>query len=120
MDDDDLTFDGDVQVTKNGRTTGETFGDLIDDCLSVRIPKTDIKSYGYFAFFKCYGVGNRPNDNFMLPGDSGSAVFVIDNDSTHKPLGVGFALMSTQTAVCRIDTIVHKLDLQIVRYLNNR
>lgn len=42
--------------------------------------------------------------------------FVIENDITLKPLGIAYAYLSSQTAVCRIKEIIKKLGLTIVKY----
>lgn len=42
--------------------------------------------------------------------------FVIENDITRKPLGIAYAYLSSQTAVCRIKEIIKKLGLTIVKY----
>lgn len=40
--------------------------------------------------------------------------FVIENDITLKPLGIAY--LSSQTAVCRIEEIIKKLGLTILKY----
>lgn len=111
-----MTFDGETKVTKSGRTTGTTIGDLTDDSLTVRVDSSFL-SKGYIAFFNCYAVENMPERGaFFRQGDSGSGVFVIMEDKTLKALGIAFASLFSQTAVCKIDTIIQKLDLNIVRY----
>lgn len=42
--------------------------------------------------------------------------FVIENDITLKPLGIAYAYLGSQTAVCRIKEIIKKLGLTIVKY----
>lgn len=120
LNDEELNFDGETKVTKSGRTTGTTIGDLTDDSLTVRVD-TSFLSRGYIAFFNCYAVENITEQNaFFRQGDSGSGVFVIEKDETLKPLGIAFASLFSQTAVCKIDSIIQKLDLKIVRYLENK
>lgn len=75
---------------------------------------------GYFAFFNCYAIGNTNNDVFFREGDSGSGVYVIENDGTLKPLGIAFAYMNSQTAVCGVNEIVERLNLKIVKYLTSQ
>lgn len=112
---DDLTFDGD-RVTKKGRTTGTTIGYLVDNSLSVRINKS-FPSKGCFCFCNCYAIENNTEDQpFFEAGDSGSGVYVIEKENTLKPLGIAFAKSCLYTAVCKIDKIVEKLNLEIVRY----
>lgn len=107
-------------VTKTGRTTGTTYGYLKDNCLTVRVNRSFL-SRGYFAFFNCYAIENNTDiQPFFLEGDSGSGVYVMENGKPSKPLGIAFAYLDSQTAVCNIAMIVDKLDLQIVRYLENK
>lgn len=111
-----MTFDGETKVTKSGRTTGTTIGDLKDDSLTFRV-ETFFMSRGFIAFYNCYAVENILGMNdFFKQGDSGSGVFVIENGQTLKPLGIAFAFLSSQTAVCKINRIINKLDLTIMRY----
>lgn len=120
VNDEELDFDGETKVTKSGRTTGTTIGDLTDDSLTVRVD-TSFLSRGYIAFFNCYAVENITEQNaFFRQGDSGSGVYVMEKDETLKPLGIAFASLFSQTAVCKIDSIIQKLDLKIVRYLDNK
>lgn len=44
----------------------------------------------------------------------------MEMDETLKSLGIAFASLFSQTAVCKIDPIIQKLDLKIVRYLENK
>lgn len=116
---DDLVIEKDI-VTKTGRTTGTTYGCLIDDSLTVKVDRSFL-SRGYFAFFNCYAIEDKTDDQpFFLEGDSGSGVYVMENGKPSKPLGIAFAYLDSQTAVCNIGMIVDKLDLQIVRYLENK
>lgn len=69
----------------------------------------------------CYAIeDNTDIQPFFLEGDSGSGVYVMENGKPSKPLGIAFAYLDSQTAVCNIAMIVDKLDLQIVRYLENK
>lgn len=118
--DEDLSYEGDVTVTKLGRTTGKTYGDLTDNSLTVKVDRSS-RSKQYMTFYNCYAIENKSkNDFFFKEGDSGSGVFVNGKDESLKPLGIAFAFLLSQTAVCRIDTIVDKLDLKIVKYIENR
>lgn len=107
----DLILEEDI-VTKKGKTTGTTHGYLMNDTLSFPL-------FGsYFSF--CYTIENiNDDDPFFLPGDSGSGVYVIKNRKPKIPLGIAFAFMNWQTAVCNISEIVDELGLQIVRYFEN-
>lgn len=75
---------------------------------------------GYFAFSNCYAVSRFDNGHFFYPGDSGCGVYVKYSDGRLKPLGIGFAFLNSETAVCRIDKIVDKLGLDIVSYIDIR
>lgn len=115
----DLIMEKDI-VTKTGRTTGKTKGCLMDDSLTVKVDRSFL-SRGYFAFFNCYAIEDNADDQpFFLEGDSGSGVYVMENGKPSKPLGIAFAYLDSQTAVCNIGMIVDKLDLQIVKYLENK
>lgn len=71
-------------------------------------------------FHNCFAVGSISEDKpFFEQGDSGSGVLVMDEDKTYKPLGIAFAYLPELVAVCQIDEILDKLNLQIVRYLEN-
>lgn len=108
-----------MKVTKIGRTTGETMGYLIGDDLVCRVDESFMSS-GFLIFFDCYSVDNMEIGNpFFRDGDSGSGVYLIDRDESLKALGIAFAYLSSITAVCKIDMIVDKLDLEIVRYVEN-
>lgn len=107
-------------VTKTGRTTRTTYGCLMEDSLAVKVDVSFL-SRGYFAFFNCYAIEDIPDHRpFFREGDSGSGVYVMENGKPSKPLGIAFAFMNSQTAVCNIGMIVDKLDLQIVRYRENK
>lgn len=115
----DLIMEKDI-VTKTGRTTGTTKGYLMDDSLTVKVDRSFL-SRGYFAFFNCYAIEDIPDYRpFFREGDSGSGVYVMENGKPSKPLGIAFAYLDSLTAVCNIGMIVDKLDLQIVRYLENK
>lgn len=114
-----MIFEKDI-VTKTGRTTGTTYGCLKENSLTVKVD-TSFLSRGYFAFFNCYAIEDNTDDQlFFLEGDSGSGVHVMENGKPSKPLGIAFAFLDSQTAVCNIGIIVDKLNLQIVRYLENK
>lgn len=101
-------------VIKTGRTTGTTHGRLKLDSLSIRVDKS-FAAKGYMVFFNCFEViDNKGFKTFFEPGDSGAGVFVEKENGTLKPLGIAFASMNSQTAVCKIDAIVKELKLAIV------
>lgn len=107
-----------MEVIKSGRTTGRRVGVLQHGILSVKVDKSFL-SRGYFAFFNCYAIGNTNSQVFFTGGDSGSGVSVIEKDGTLKPLGIAFAYLNSQTAVCRIDEIIKSLQLNIVKYCSS-
>lgn len=108
----DLISENDI-VTKRGKTTGTTYGYIINDSLAIEMD-------GYI-YKNCYGIENINNDDpFFRPGDSGSGVYVIRGNNPIFPLGIAFALLRSQTAVCDISQIVDQLGLQIVRFAKNK
>lgn len=108
-----------MKVTKIGRTTRETIGILTGDDLVCRIDES-FMSPGYLIFFDCYSVIDADKENpFFRDGDSGSGVFLKDSDGSLKPLGIAFAYLFSKTAVCKINSIVDTLDLEIVKYVGN-
>lgn len=102
-------------VFKIGRTTGPTTGHLKRTGTSLTF-KMD-KAKEFMIFKQCYSVEGN-GESFFQKGDSGSGVFVITNDGTLKPLGIAFAFSMSETAVCKIETIVDKLDLVIIKSPN--
>lgn len=109
---DDLNTNEKLKVRKTGRTTGRTDGYLKDNIPSVRVKN--------FKFQNCYHVVNIDDTVFFKEGDSGSGVFLIQDEEITKPVGIAFAFMtySPHTFVCRIDTIIDKLSLNLVTYSN--
>lgn len=111
-----MNFDGKVQVTKAGRTTGTTTGYLADNSLSVQINKTFTPNKSFY-FVNCYAINDKTTEKaFFEPGDSGSGVYVLENGDTLKPLGIAFGTLYSCTAVCKINKVVENLDIAIVRY----
>lgn len=102
-------------VFKIGRTTGPTTGHLKRTGTSLTF-KMD-KAKEFMIFKQCYSVEGN-GESFFQKGDSGSGVFVITNDGTLKPLGIAFAFSMSETAVCKIEKIVDKLDLVIIKSPN--
>lgn len=109
---DDLNTNEKIKVRKTGRTTGRTDGYLKDTIPSVRVKN--------FKFQNCYHVVNIDDTIFFKEGDSGSGVFLIEDEEITKPVGIAFAFMnySPHTFVCRIDSIIDKLSLNLVMYSN--
>lgn len=115
--DEELQFDRIIKVTKTGRSTGTTTGHLIDKNFTFAVRQF----FRFFSFYKCYLVANVSEDqDFIKLGDSGSGVYVIQNEetNTYLPLGIAFGLMTygSKAIVCKIDNVVEKLNLTIVRY----
>lgn len=118
--DEELQFDKTIKVTKTGRSTGTTTGHLIGKNFTFAERKFG-SPCRFFSFYKCYLIGNVSEDqDFIKPGDSGSGVYVIQNEetNTYLPLGIAFGLMAygSKAIVCKIDNVVEKLNLTIVRY----
>lgn len=115
-DENSLAFNGSVLVKKKGRTTGETFGKLVGDCLYVRVYSTEVRGR-YYEFENCFSV--KPKDKttrFFEKGDSGSGVFVIEKDNSLKPLGIAFASLFCKTAVCKIGQITNAFNVSVYDY----
>lgn len=110
----DLSNQKQVLVRKTGRTTSTTTGILppTNNSLTIRVD-TSFAARGFMIFYNCYSVIDN-GKSFFERGDSGSGVFVFANDGTFKPLGIAFASLKSQTAVCKIKTILDRLDLVLV------
>ena len=113
-DEDDLTLDGNTLVMKTGSTTSTTYGTLHNEGMSIGLEFCGEKC----QFDNVYFIRNSPEDNpyFFLPGDSGSAVYLIDKPNT--VLGIGFAYlldkkMRNYAYVCSIRTIVDAFDIDV-------
>lgn len=101
---------------KCGKSTGTTYGTLSSCNFSVRVSEP-LCSDKYFIFKNCYAViNNKQEKPFLGEGDSGSGVFVVDQD---KALGIAFSSLGEYTIVCKIEEILENLDLKIVRYIEN-
>lgn len=116
-DEDNLTFGGITLVTKTGSETSTTKGRLHDVEDHICFNHCGVKC----DFHDVYSVCNLPevNSHFFLPGDSGSAVYLIDeNGDSNKALGIGFAIMQDEehriyTYVGSIRTIVDALNVDV-------
>lgn len=113
------------KVTKTGKTTGQTTGYIHDitfsskkwfDCYSISKYKSD--DFSAKKWFDCYSIFKYKSDDFSKKGDSGSGVFLVEKDETQKPLGIllGGLTRRKLKIVCKIDTVLDKLGLKIVRY----
>lgn len=94
------------KVTKTGRTTGSTKGYIKDRTFSTK------------RIFDCYSISKEKSDDFSKKGDSGSGVFLVEKDKTQKPLGIliGGLTQSKLKIVCKIDKVLEKLGLKIVKF----
>lgn len=103
-------------VKKRGRTTGDTIGKLVDDCLYICVDSTKVQGR-YYVFEKCFAVKGRDETKFFDKGDSGSGVFLIDKkDKSLKALGIAFAFFQTKTAVCKIRQITDAFNVSVYGY----
>ncbi|XP_078329133.1 uncharacterized protein LOC111112657 isoform X2 [Crassostrea virginica] len=118
-DEDNLKFGGITLVTKTGSETSTTKGRLHDVEDHICFNHCGVKCH----FHDVYSVCNLPevNPHFFLPGDSGSAVYLIDeNGDSDKALGIGFAIMldkkdhKVYTYVGSIKTIVDALNVDVI------
>lgn len=70
---------------------------------------------GFLLFFdRCFAVEDI-NGPFFNLGDSGSGVFLTENENPTKPLGIAFAKLYNEpkTFVCRIDQVAKALKLRL-------
>lgn len=107
-----------ILVTKTGKTTEKTYGYLTNDVMLA-----DISIPGFLKKFAlpelCIVQNRNENERFFEPGDSGSGVFVVDEDQREKVLGIGIAVSDDEkheALVCKIDKIVTNMALTLVRY----
>lgn len=115
-DENSLQFNGSLLVKKRGRTTGDTIGKLVDDCLYICVDSTKVQGR-YYVFEKCFAVKGRDETKFFDKGDSGSGVFLIDKkDNSLKALGIAFAFFQTKTAVCKIRQITDAFNVSVYGY----
>lgn len=113
-DENHLEFNGSMSVKKRGRTTRDTTGKLVGDCMYVRVYSKQVPGR-YYEFQNCFAVEQTDNSQrFFDKGDSGSGVFVIDeNDKSLKPLGIAFAFYCSKTAVCKIGQITNAFNVSV-------
>lgn len=113
----DVDSDEEYEVVKNGRTTGDTTGDLKCCFFSIRKPFPE-RGGIYLKLDNCYTIYNRDSQPFLLPGDSGAAVFVVDKkDSSRQPLALAFGKMTSYgiTFASPIQNILEVLNLSIIQ-----
>lgn len=111
---DDLTYT--EMVKKTGRSTGTTYGYLDEDIMfaTIEYPPLSGTMNDFPELFIVKDIPETPP--FFRKGDSGSGVFVMGNQV--KPLGIGIAFseQSSETYVCKINEIVRRLGLTLVKY----
>lgn len=107
-----------VLVTKTGKTTKKTYGYLTNDVMLA-----DISIPGFLKKNSlpelCIVENRNEKERFFEKGDSGSGVFVVDEDQREKVLGIGIAVSDDEkheAYVCKIDKIVTNMALTLVRY----
>lgn len=107
-----------VLVTKTGKTTKKTYGYLTNDVMLA-----DISIPGFLKKISlpelCIVENRNEKERFFEKGDSGSGVFVVDEDQREKVLGIGIAVSDDEkheAYVCKIDKIVTNMALTLVRY----
>lgn len=120
-DDSELWLEEKTKVRKKGQATGLTNGLLLKNNLYATINITDTRRFpdGYFVFNNCYAITDEdPRHTFFKNGDSGSGVYLTDND---KPLGIAFAMgyrvtngrYENITVVCRINSFIEECKVTI-------
>lgn len=69
---------------------------------------------GFYFFDRCFAVEDISGPFFNL-GDSGSGVFLTENEHPTKPLGIAFAKLEYGqiTVVCRIDQFARAFNLRL-------
>lgn len=99
-----------LTVTKTGRTTGETFGNLFSDSGHVAIETP----FGITcSFSSCFSIKNISDTKFFGGGDSGSGVFLEDNKGERKSaIGIAFAYCGDVTYVCKIKEVVNAFQIE--------
>lgn len=100
-----------VYVTKTGKATDTRAGYIKEKSYHCRV----IRDNDQYKFYDCYGITQEGKKTFAENGDSGSSVFVVENNGTIKPLGILFANNGPLTAVCKIDEIIAERCLRIVK-----
>lgn len=102
------------KVIKKGKISDVTFGYITD--FNFRCRWTHLSKKGEIIYLRqCYRIARQTDDKpFMLQGDSGCGVFLIDEqERILKPLGIGFAITKTHSIVCKIKHVIEYFDLAI-------
>lgn len=108
-------------VTKTGKTTGKTFGYLVQDVMYASF--VNPQSGRICLLPELYMVENmNKRDIFFDSGDSGSGVFVVREKPPEIPLGIGIGISIHEpyTLVCKIDKIIENLGLTLVSYTDDK
>lgn len=114
-DDKRLCFDNTWKVMKRGKESDLTTGVLhkIEPTVRISFPE----SRRYYEFRNCYSIQDETFDKtFFRLGDSGSGVFILDNnDQSIAALGIAFArgVRGHVTYVCKIKDISDEFNLSI-------
>lgn len=117
-DESELDYGDQLIVLKRGGTTGKTFGRLLDGshspCVNPRLDDIAWRLGGFYFFDRCFAVEDISGPFFNL-GDSGSGVFLTENEHPTKPLGIAFAKLDYEpiTFVCRIDQVAKAFKLRL-------
>lgn len=113
VDDSTLTFDGTTVVIKRNKLTGNTYGVLISDSVSIAV--SHYPHAPRYFLHNCFEVRSINKDKpFCRPGEKGSAVYVKGKNNILMPLGIAFAFNANKgTYVCRIDKIIQALNVSI-------
>ena len=101
-------------VIKKGKISDVTFGYITNSKFPCRWKHLSQKGE-IIVLRKCYTIARQKDDTpFMLKGDSGCGVFLIDEKERNlKPLGIGIAISKTHAVVCKIKHVLDSFDLAI-------
>ena len=102
------------KVIKKGKISDVTFGKIYKYNVSCRLKHLSQKGE-INVLRKCYTIARQKDDTpFMLKGDSGCGVFLIDEKERNlKPLGIGIGILGTHAVVCKIKHVLDSFDLAI-------
>ncbi|XP_062580724.1 uncharacterized protein LOC134242636 [Saccostrea cucullata] len=110
--------DMEYEVIGHGRTSGTTTGILKETFMSFR--KSFPERAGIYLVldncFTIYRIRIEPKE-FFEPGDSGSAVYVVEADNTQHPLGLAFGVLGEHkiTFASPVKKITDILNLSVVQ-----
>lgn len=99
-----------LTVMKTGRTTGPTTGKIFSDAGYVAIYSPNGITC---SFSSCFSIQNILGTKFFEGGDSGSGVFLEDNEGKQKSaIGIAFAYCGDLTYVCKIKEVVNAFQIE--------